>query len=71
MNAEASAADNPGGPVFEAWISSIRASPMAPLQHRFSVVQAATRDPAQAKQWLDFLAEDDISFHAENVSLAQ
>ncbi len=44
---------------------------MAPLQHRFSVVQAATRDPAQAKQWLDFLAEDGISFHAENVSLAQ
>ncbi|MDP6109389.1 MAG: hypothetical protein QGF71_04860 [Rhodospirillales bacterium] len=34
-------------------------------------VQAATRDPAQAKQWLGLLAEDGISFHAENVSLAQ
>ncbi|MBT4933750.1 MAG: saccharopine dehydrogenase [Rhodospirillaceae bacterium] len=32
-------------------------------------VQAATRDPAEAKRWLGLLSEDGISFHAENVTL--
>jgi len=32
-------------------------------------VQAATRDPEEAKRWLAQLAEEGISLHAENVSL--
>ena len=32
-------------------------------------VQAATRDPKEAKHWLAQLAEEGITFHAENVSL--
>ncbi len=32
-------------------------------------VQAATRDANLAKEWLGLLAEDGISFHAENVTL--